>query len=207
MDNNSSYHVSESNRNYAARTIRRAKSIEDCISSEDVQYQLTYEQQRIIQAVEKNKKEIKNAITTANGAINTAWLNSYERIIKVSTNLDSNLNYHARKNLETSKFQYYTGLWFRSMLAADIVHKEFQEIDTSFREINSLILSVKNGKHVGIQKKIIYESKDNIKELRGIFLTRLQGMNRNTATLRDKIGQECGERGRQWRDERMRNRS
>lgn len=74
--------------------------------------------------------------------VNAAWLNSYEKIIRISTNLDDNLKYHKQKNLEQVKFQYYTSLHFRSMIAANITYKECKEEHTNrihlFRLENSL---------------------------------------------------------------------
>lgn len=188
-------------------TVPRRKNIEDCISKEDIQYQLSVQQRTIVKKVNDNKEEIKQALNLANNRVNTEWLNSYEKVAKVSENLEFNLRNYARNNLENSKFHYYSSLWFRSMLAADLVHREFKEIDASFNEINKLILSIKKGNNIGLNKKVIYESKDIIKEVRITTLNRVHELNQNTAVLRNKIGKECGERGRQWYEERMRNRN
>jgi hypothetical protein len=193
-------------RYYPAKSTRR---IEDCISSEDVQYQISQETKRVVANVEASKAAIIGAMKAANTTLNTAWLNSYERIITVSANLDENLKYHGARQLEQSRFQYYASLHFRSMIAADIVHREFKEIDTSFRDINSFIVNTaRSGRSQaqGVSKSQVYSAKDALKELRIVFLTRVQEMNKVTANFRDKIGSECGERGRQWRTDRMRNR-
>lgn len=201
-DNNSSY-----NKNTYS-PIRNTQRIEDCVSTEDVQYQISSDTQRVIDNVEASKNMLRSAIIAANNEVNTAWLNSYEKVIKISANLDKNLKYHAKNNLEQSKFHYYTSLHFRSMIAADIVHKEFCEINANFKDINNLILTIaKTGNTTGLSKAQIFSSKDTLKELRKIFLNRVHELNKETAILRDKIGKECGERGRRWREERMRNHS
>lgn len=201
-DNNSSY-----NKNIYS-PIRNTQRIEDCVSTEDVQYQISSDTQRVIDNVEASKNMLRSAIIAANNEVNTAWLNSYEKVIKISANLDKNLKYHAKNNLEQSKFHYYTSLHFRSMIAADIVHKEFCEINANFKDINNLILTIaKTGNTTGLSKAQIFSSKDTLKELRKIFLNRVHELNKETAILRDKIGKECGERGRRWREERMRNHS
>lgn len=186
--------------------MRKPQRIEDCVSTEDIQYQISSETQRIIVTVEASKEMIKSAMVAANKEVNTAWLNSYEKVIKISANLDENLRYHAKNNLVQSKFHYYTSLHFRSMIAADIVHKEFCEIDANFNDINNLIVTIaKTRNTTGLSKAQIYSAKDALKELRKVFLNRVHELNKETATLRDKIGRECGERGRRWREERMRN--
>lgn len=199
------------NSSYAGKTyppVSKLQRIEDCVSTEDIQYQISSETQRIIDTVEESKDVIKNAMAAANREINTAWLNSYEKVIKISANLDENLRYHAKNNLVQSKFQYYASLHFRSMIAADIVYKEYCEIDANFNDINNLIVTIaKTQNTTGLSKAQIFSAKDALKELRKIFLNRVRELNKETAILRDKIGQECGERGRRWREERMRNHS
>lgn len=188
--------------------MRKPQRIEDCASTEDIQYQISSETQRIIAAVEANKDMIKSAMVAANKEVNTAWLNSYEKVINISANLDENLRYHAKNNLVQSKLHYYTSLHFRSMIAADIVHKEYCEIDANFNDINNLIVTIaKTGNTTGLSKAQIFSAKDALKELRKAFLDRVHELNKETATLRDKIGRECGERGARWREERMRNHS
>lgn len=201
-DNNSSY---DKNTYSPIRNIQR---IEDCVSTEDVQYQISSDTQRVIDNVEASKNMLRSAIVAANNEVNTAWLNSYEKVIKISTNLDKNLKHHAKNNLEQSKFHYYTSLHFRSMIAADIVYKEFCEIDANFNDINNLIVTIaKTRNTTGLSKAQIFSAKDTLKELRKVFLNRVHELNKVTETLRDKIGLECGERGRRWREERMRNHS
>lgn len=199
------------NSSYVDKTyppVSKPQRIEDCVSTEDIQYQISSETQRIIDTVEESKDVIKSAMTAANREINTAWLNSYEKVIKISANLDENLRYYAKNNLVQSKFQYYASLHFRSMIAADIVHKEYCEIDANFNDINNLIVTIaKTQNTTGLSKAQIFSAKDALKELRKIFLNRVRELNKETAILRDKIGQECGERGRRWREERMRNHS
>ncbi len=201
-DNNSSY----VNNTYTP--VRKPQRIEDCISREDIQYQISSETQRVVATVKASKDMIKSAMVAANKEVNTAWLNSYEKVIKISANLDENLRYHAKNNLVQSKFHYYTSLHFRSMIAADIVHKEFCEIDANFNDINNLIVTIAKTKNTtGLSKAQIFSAKDALKELRKVFLNRVHELNKETAILRDKIGRECGERGRRWREERMRNHS
>ena len=125
------------------------------------------------------------------------------KVIKVSSNLDENLNAHARKNLEISKFHYYTSLHFRSMIAADIVYKEEKDILASFDEINKLIVSVKQGNRTGLSKAQLHDAKDALKELKNAFIDRRKNLNKQTGYFRDKIGKECGARGEEWYADRM----
>lgn len=184
----------------------KQRRIEDCISKEDFQYQTSYEVKRVISAVESSKTAIKNATAVANNNVSTAWLNSYEKVIRISSNLDENLKYYSNRSLEQSKFHYYTGLHFRSMIAADITYKEYLKINANFEAINKLIVDIgKTGRKTEMSKEQIYAAKDSLKEIRKAFLNKVHQLNQQTATLRDKIGRECGIRGEEWRAERMRN--
>lgn len=118
--------------------------IDDCVSSEDVQYKLEEINAKIIRTIEANKIEIQQAIKSSNGRIQARWLSSYKKILEVSSNLDANIRAHANTNLQSSKFSYYAGLHFRSMCAADIAHAEFESIDRTFKEINQLLFDIKN---------------------------------------------------------------
>ena len=73
------------NSSYVDKTyppVSKPQRIEDCVSTEDIQYQISSETQRIIDTVEESKEVIKSAMTAANREINTAWLNSYEKLLK-----------------------------------------------------------------------------------------------------------------------------
>lgn len=180
--------------------------IDDCVSNEDVQYKLEEINAQIICTIEASKFEIQQAVNSSNGRIQARWLSSYKRILEVSSNLDANIRAHARSNLQSSKFSYYAGLHFRSMCAADIAHAEFESIDKTFREINQLLLDIKNRniRVSNVERNQYFLVKDKIKELRQVYLAKVHELNRNTARLRDKIGAECGQRGREWRAARMR---
>lgn len=190
-----------------ALDVIRVKRIEDCISKEDVNYQISYETQRVLSAIEENEATIKKAMAIADRNVSTAWINSYKKVVKIATNLDQNLKFHSSKHLEYSKFQYYTSLHFRSMIAADITYKEYKEIDSNFQKMNELIVVMAKSKNnMGLSKAQIYLAKDALKALRKVFLNRVHELNHQTEKFRDKIGIECGERGRIWWEERMKNR-
>lgn len=183
--------------------------IEDCVSSEDIQYKLEEINAQIIYTIEASRSEIQQAVRLSNGRIQAKWLSSYKRILEVSSNLNANIRVHSRNNLQSGKFAYYTGLHFRSMCAADIAYAEFKSIDETFSEINRLLLDIKKGniRVSKIEKNQYFQVKDEIKELRRVYLAKVRELNKNTAQLRDKIGSNCGQRGREWRAARMRHRS
>lgn len=181
------------------------RTIDECISQEDIKFQLDKAEEEILNAIQRNKQQIADTLRKANQAIDVSWLESCNKVLRVSNTLDNNLAYYAKKNLEMSKFQYYAHLHFRSMIAADIVHREYEKVDRSYTEINRFIVNMKsNQRFKGSYKAQIHEQKDQIKLIRKSFLDRVHHMNHETAVLRDKIGAECGKRGREWWLERTR---
>lgn len=179
--------------------------IDDCVSSEDIQYKLEEINAQIIRTIEANKVEIQQAVQRSNGRIQAKWLSSYKKILEVSSNLDTNIRAHARNNLQISKFVYYTSLHYRSKCAADIAYAEFKSIDETFGEINQLLLDIKNRniRVSGAERNQYFLVKDEIKALRQTYLKKVHELNHNTELLRDKIGVECGQRGSKWRAARM----
>lgn len=175
------------------------KTIDECASQDDLKFQMDKAEEEIISTIQKNKQQIADTLKKANQDIDLSWLDSCNRILRIANTLDHNLTYYAHKNLEMSKFHYYTHLHFRSMIAADFVHREYKKIDQSFTEINRFIVRMKpTPTFYGDYKNFIHSQKNQIKSIRNLSLNRLHSMNHQTEILRDKIGKECGKRGYEW---------
>lgn len=187
------------------KVITKPQTIDDCISSEDIKYQLNRAEEDIINTIERNKKQIADTIKKANKTLDIAWLDSCDKIYRIANTLDNNLIYYSQRNLEMSKFQYYAHLHFRSMLAANIVYQDYEKMNKSFEEVNKFIVNMKsNPIFKGEYKTQVHNSKDQIKAIRKLYLDRIHEMNHQTEILRDKIGAECGKKGYYWWLERTR---
>ena len=183
------------------------KTINDCYSSEDIQYKMSNYENQLVNEIDGMRKNIDNAKKLSNDRIKTYWLDSYKQVLSISNMLEKNLQEQKNRLLSSAKFQYYVNLHFRSMIAADITYKEYKSVDESFREINQLLLSIKNGK-IKVNrdtKNELFRVKDKTKELHNILLNRVHQLNRQTEEFKKKIGSECGERGKRWQAERERN--
>lgn len=183
------------------------RTINDCYSSEDIQYKMSNYENQLIKEIDGMRKNIDNAKKLSNDRIKTYWLDSYKQVLSISNILEKNLQEQKNRLLSSAKFQYYANLHFRSMIAADITYKEYKSVDESFREMNQLLLSIKNGK-IKVNrdtKNELFRIKDKTKELHNILLNRVHQLNRQTEEFKKKIGSECGERGKRWQAERERN--
>lgn len=156
------------------------QQIEKCVSSEDIQYRVSSEIQLIVDAVESNKQNIKQALKDSDRRVCAEWLDSYQRIVEISNNLNRNLEYHAKKNLEYKKFQYYTSLHFRSMIAADITYREYDKIKKSYEQIK------KNKSNIKLPKEKINSVISTLKGLKDLFYQRVHELNHQTEELREK---------------------
>lgn len=192
-ENNERENIERKNKTYIPPTTQYTKNkISDCVSSDDVQYQIDYEVQRVIQNIEKNKITIQRALSEANTTVSTSWLNSYNKILLVSTNLNKNIENQRRKKLAESKFHYYTSLWFRSLIAADLAYKEYKQIEQS-RNIFK-----KRRSNLSISNNQLDDTEKALNDLYFIYKKRVHELNRQTGELRDKIGRECGKQGAGW---------
>ena len=119
----------DENKSESEFSFNKKAGINECISNDDIQYQIDSEVQQVIQNIENNKVTIQKVLNETNAAIETAWLNSYNRTLRVSVNLNKNIENYRNKRLKEAKFHYYTSLWFRSMIAADLTYKEYKQIE------------------------------------------------------------------------------
>lgn len=179
-----------------------SQNINNCISREDLNFQIDKSDKEIIKVVEDNKKLIAETLAKVNQEIDLSWMESCERILKISNNLQKNLNYYAQRNCEISKFQYYTHLHFRSMIAADIVYNEYKKIKQSCFDINKILYG--NNLKLNNYRKQIKKQKYELEKIKEFYYKRVTDLNDKTATLRDKIGKECGKKGYKWWLERTR---
>ncbi len=187
---------------------KTVRTIDQCVSEEDLKFQMAQAEEEVLDAIQKNRQEIKNTLKRANNTIDVSWVDSCNKILRISNTLDNNLAYYRKRNLDKSKFQYYASLHFRSMIAADFVHNEYNKVDKSFREINHFIVDMKSRPEFrGNYKNQVHQQKDQIKYIRNFYLNRVHNMNHQTEILRDKIGSECGDRGRRWWIERTRHKN
>lgn len=184
-------------------------SIRKCESKEDVQYKLIEAETAVERKIQQTRAVVQEARQQGYIKLSTEWMKRFDELIEVSNTLNQNLILENNRKLQMNKFYRYNDLWFRSMLMGDIAYNDYTSALASLDEIGTVLVSIDKGKiHVGrTEKTKLYEIKDAFKEARDVLLKRVQAINAQTATLRDKIGAECGERGKQWWSERMRGRT
>lgn len=196
--------------NYATNMQRRSThSLKDCISYDDLRYNIDTKQRQLEAQVEKNKQLVEEAKRQGYLTVSTAWMNRFNQLVEVSNTLNQNLIYENQRRLQNDKFHRYTDLHFRSMIMGNLAYEDYLEAKKGRDQISDVLVDIgKKKTHVShSEKERLYQIKDMFKESTSFLYNRMTSINNETGKLRDKIGRECGERGRNWRNERMKGRN
>ncbi len=183
-------------------------AIRQCKSAEDVAVRLSEAEAAIDRKVQESRSIVQEAQREGYLKVNTEWMNRFDELVNVSNTLNENLSIEMDRRMNLDRFHRYNNIWFRSVLMSDLVYDDYMHAKQSLDEIGQVLVSIGKGqmKVSYAQKNQFYEMKDMFKSARDLLYKRLLSINEHTKKFREKIGNECGERGRQWRAERMRGR-
>lgn len=184
---------------------RSINTIQDCISNSDLRYNIDTKQKQLEAQVEKNRQLVEDAKRQGYLTVSTAWMNRFNQLVEVSNTLNQNLLYENKRRLLNDKFHRYTDLHFRSMIMGNLAYEDYLEAKKGRDQISNVLLSI-GQKKIRVSysdKEKLYQIKDMYKESTSFLYDRMKSINNETGKLRDKIGSECGERGRKWWNERM----
>lgn len=175
-------------------------SLDDCISSEDIQFKIDTYQKNLKQELAKSKEAIKIAKQKGYIKVNTAWTERFDKFTEVSNTLYKNLEYENARKLSSDKFHRYTNLHFRSMLLGNLAYLDYKDSKKVRDEINRLLVDIgkKKVKVTKKEKAELYSLKDTCVKTTKYLYDRMIGVQSQTGVLRDKIRDECGTRGYEW---------
>ena len=163
----------------------RTHTINDCYSSEDIIYNIDSKQKQLEDRIEYSKRLVAEAKSKGYLTANTDWVNRFKQMVEVSNTLNENLIYENQRRLNYD-IQAKAGRSQMYDLINDIRNKKVRVPDSDREKLVQL--------------------KDAFREATDFLYNRMKSINNQTASLRDKIGAECGERGKQWWAERMKGR-
>lgn len=183
-------------------------SLQECKSHEDIEFKVDTYQRSLNQELEKNKQIIKTAKRKGYIKANIEWTDRFQEFTNVSNTLYKNLEYENARKLSADKFHRYTSLHYRSVLLGNIAYEDYMDSKRGRDEIGELLVAIgkKQVKVSPEEKRELYEIKDTYKNTTKYLYDRMIAVQRKTAELREKIGVECGQRGREWHTKIMRNR-
>ena len=186
----------------ATRRPRPASTLNDCISEEDLSFQIDDRQKALEQELSKSREKIAEAKRKGYIKASVTWTERFDRFTEVSNTLYKNLEYENSKKLVQSKFHRYTSLHFRSMLLGDLAHQDYMESKKIRDEIGGLLVEI-GKKKVTVSradKAELYQIKDTCVKTTKYLYDRMVKVQLQTRKLKEKIRDECGARGREWYD-------
>lgn len=184
-------------------------TIQDCKSTDDLQFEVDAYQKKIEDELEKNKKLIQNAKNKGYIKASTAWTERFQELTNVSYTLNKNLEYENKRYLANDKFHRYTSLHFRSFVMSNIAYSDYIDSKKIRDEISDLLVAIGKGK-VKVspkEKKELYNIKDVCVKTTKCLYERMVSIQTKTGTLRDKIRDECGNRGKEWYQKNINNKN
>lgn len=130
----------------------------------------------------------------------TAWTDRFHELTNVSNTLNRNLEYENSRKLAADKFHRYTSLHFRSVILGNIAYTDYIASKKVRDEIGELLVSIGKGqvRISSTEKRELYNIKDTCVKTTKYLYDRMVSIQEKTGKLRDKIRDECGQRGKEW---------
>ena len=183
-----------------AKTPKKTYTVRDCISSDDLQFKIDTYQKELDDELEKSKKLIQEAKKKGYIKASTAWTDRFHELTNVSNTLNRNLEYENSRKLAADKFHRYTSLHFRSVILGNIAYTDYIASKKVRDEIGELLVSIGKGqvRISSTEKRELYNIKDTCVKTTKYLYERMVSIQEKTGKLRDKIRDECGQRGKEW---------
>ena len=183
-----------------AKTPKKTYTVRDCISSDDLQFKIDTYQKELDDELEKSKKLIQEAKKKGYIKASTAWTDRFHELTNVSNTLNRNLEYENSRKLAADKFHRYTSLHFRSVILGNIAYTDYIASKKVRDEIGELLVSIGKGqvRISSTEKRELYNIKDTCVKTTKYLYDRMVSIQEKTGKLRDKIRDECGQRGKEW---------
>lgn len=182
------------------KTPKKTYTVRDCISSDDLQFKIDTYQKELDDELEKSKKLIQEAKRKGYIKASTAWTDRFHELTNVSNTLNRNLEYENSRKLAADKFHRYTSLHFRSVILGNIAYTDYTASKKVRDEIGELLVSIGKGqvRISSTEKRELYNIKDTCVKTTKYLYDRMVSIQEKTGKLRDKIRDECGQRGKEW---------
>ena len=200
------------------RTITRQnfrQKLDTLSDADDVRRGNTAQNRRMSDTARQYNRSRQRTISTTGSRqtirIDLSWAENLAELLDITEVVYSNVDLNCQKPLAIQRFYYYTRLHYRSFTAADLCHAKQEEIGHCIDNVNQLLNQLSDRSD---PMRVSREDFDQLKALRNSMNTirkflcdRRDALNRQTAVIRDKIGRECGEKGKMWYAEIMKNKS
>lgn len=194
--------------NHVEKLKTKTYTINDCRSNEDLEFKIDLYQKKINDELSKNKNIIQAAKEKGYIKVDIAWTERFQELNEVSYVLNKNLEYENAKKLANDNFHRYTSLHFRSHIIGNLAYEDYIASKRVRDEISDLLVLIgKRELFVSAnEKRELYTIKDTCVNTTKYLYERMVSIQSETGRLRDKIRDECGNRGIEWYKKIMSNR-
>lgn len=193
----------------SSRTVTRqnfSQKLHSLADSQDVKVQSSDTQKHLVKEARSYTSRKRRTYNTPKEAINVdlSWSENLAELLEATEVVYTNAQMNCDRRLTSERFDYYINLHYRSFTAADLCYAKREEILPCYAQVKKIVERLKDRND---SLRVDKESFNQLIQLRNtmgsicsLLKERVTTLNRQTKVLKDKIRDECGQRGRAWYD-------
>lgn len=178
---------------------------------DDIKVQASPQQRRMISEARNYHARKKRVYTTVSSnesiGIDLSWSENLAELLEATEVVYTNAEMSCNRRLVSERFNYYRNLHYRSFTAADLCHAKREEIWSHLSNLRKIVARLNDRSDSLRVDRTTYDQlialRSTMYDLVDYLGKRRDMLNIQTATIRDKIRNECGERGQRWYNELM----
>lgn len=179
--------------------------------AEDVKVQASPEQKKMVSEARNYRAAKKRTYTAIKSneiiSVDLSWSENLAELLEATEVVYTNAELNCNRKLVSEKFNYYINLHYRSFTAADLCHAKRDEIITHLDDLKKIISRLNDRSDFLRVDKATYDQlvslRSNMYDVTDYLGKRRDMLNKQTGTIRDKVKDECGDRGLRWYRELM----
>lgn len=197
-----------------SRTVTRqnfAQKLNTLNDSGDVKVQASPQQKKMVSEAKTYRAAKKRTFSTVKSgeqiSIDLSWSENLAELLEATEVVYSNAELNCNRRMVSERFNYYINLHYRSFTAADLCHAKREEIMVSLNNLRKIISRLNDRSDFLRVDKASYDQlialRSSMYNLTEYLGKRRDLLNKQTAVIREKIRNECGDRGQRWYQELM----
>lgn len=179
--------------------------------SNDVRVQASPQQKKMVSEARSYHASKKRTYTTVKPnetiSVDLSWSDNLAELLEATEVVYTNAELNCGRRLASEKFNYYINLHYRSFTVADLCHVKREEILVHLNDLRKIIARLNDRSDFLRVDKSTYDQlvalRNNMYDVTDYLGKRRDMLNKQTGTIRDKIKNECGERGQRWYQDLM----
>lgn len=201
----------QSNRSYSSNSRAVTKQnfgskLSTLADSGDVKIQSSEQNKRLASNARTYRSNKKRSFSTIKSGetinVDLSWSENLAELLEATEIVYSNAEMNCNRRLVSERFDYYINLHYRSFTAADLCHAKLEEILPYDTEIRRIISRLNDRNDFLRVDKNTYDQLISLRNTTGdicnLLKQRRDRLNQQTGIIRDKIRDECGQRGKDW---------